>query len=260
MIVENAPGGHARVRRELEIRFYAELNDFLLPDRRQRSFVYAFTGTPSVKDTIEALGVPHTEVDVILVDDRSVDFTYRLEGGERVAVYPVFERYDVSPLMRLRPSPLRVSRFVADVHLGSLARHLRLLGFDTVWQRDLDDELIIDIALQEGRIILTRDKGILKNGRVTHGYWLRATDTLQQLEEVIDALSLTSCIRPYTRCMQCNAELESIERRQAVLAVPLQVFLVYRDFKRCTNCRRVYWRGSHTRRLDRIIHRATSAH
>jgi len=129
-----------------------------------------------------------------------------------------------------------------------------------VWQRDLDDDLIVDIALDEGRIILTRDKGILKNGRVTHGYWLRATDPQQQLEEVIRALSLVGCFKPYTRCMQCNAELESIKRRQAALAVPLQVFLVYRDFMRCTNCRRVYWRGSHTRRLDRIIRRATSTH
>jgi len=247
---------HARVRRELEIRFYAELNDFLPAGKRQRSFVFAFEGTPSVKDTIEALGVPHTEIDVILVDGRSVDFAYRLKGGERVAVYPVFERYDVSPLTRLRPSPLRVSRFVADVHLGSLARYLRLLGFDTTWERDLDDDFIIDIALDEDRIILTRDKGILKNGRVTHGYWLRATDPLQQVEEVVRALSLAGCIEPYTRCMECNGELESIKRREAARAVPLQVFIVYREFKRCRSCKRVYWRGSHIKRLDKIIERA----
>ena len=198
------PDPHARVLREIEIRFYAELNDFLPPECRQCAFRHEFHGTPSVKDTIEAIGVPHTEVDAILVDGRSVGFGHLLHGGERVAVYPVFERFDVSPVTRLRPKPLTVTRFVADVHLGSLARNLRLLGFDTAWERDLTDEAIIDIARTERRIILTRDKGLLKNGRVTHGYWLRNTDPDRQLEEVVRAIDLARDIDPYRRCMACN--------------------------------------------------------
>ena len=250
---------HARRPRDARFRFYAELNDFLPAEQRQTEFHYSFLGTPSVKDTIEALGVPHTEVDVILVDGRSVDFAHLLRGGERVAVYPVFERYDVSPLTRLRPAPLRQIRFVADVHLGTLARNLRLLGFDTIWERDLADETIIDIASREHRIILTRDIGILKNGRVTHGYWLRATDPTAQLEELIAALDLAGSIDAYTRCMECNGELDAISRTDAARSVPLQVFIVYREFKRCRNCGRTYWRGSHLRRLDRIVSRAKSA-
>ncbi len=249
------PDPHAREQRKVEIRFYAELNDFLPDDRKQQSFQYSFTGTPSVKDTIEAIGVPHTEIDVILVDDSSVDFSHVLHGGERVAVYPVFERYDVSPLTRLRPEPLRITRFVADVHLGTLARYLRLLGFDTTWECDLGDEAIIDISAAEDRIILTRDKGILKNGRVTHGYFPRATDPTKQLDEVIRALQLNRKLAPYTRCMECNGELEPVKRREIARDVPLQVFLVYRDFRRCRSCRRVYWRGSHMRRLERIVNR-----
>ena len=253
------PDPHARVSRQIEIRFYAELNDFLAPERRQRSFTYEFFGTPSVKDAIEAIGVPHTEVDVILVDDRSVAFGHLLNGGERVAVYPVFERFDVSPVTRLRPAPLRVTRFVADVHLGSLARHLRLLGFDTLWARDLTDENIVRMARDEQRIILTRDKGILKNGRVTHGYWLRSTEPLEQIAEVVRAIDLARHIQPYTRCMACNGELRPVERSAVARSVPLQVFLVYQDFKQCQRCRRVYWKGSHTRQLDEVIARATSA-
>lgn len=249
---------HARVPREAQLRFYAELNDFLPEARRQREFRYHFSGTPSVKDTIEAIGVPHTEVDVILVDGESVDFAHLLRGGERVAVYPVFERYDVSPLTRLRPAPLRETRFVADVHLGTLARNLRLLGFDTIWERNLADEVIIDIAARDRRIILTRDKGILKNSRVTHGYWLRATDPSEQLGEVIAALDLAGSIDAYTRCMECNGILGPIGRLEAARTVPLQVFLVYRDFKRCECCGRTYWRGSHFRRLDKVVERATS--
>ncbi len=121
-----------------EFRFYEELNDYLPPGQRKRTITREITGTPSVKDAIEALGVPHTEIDLILVDGRSVRFDRLLQGGERVAVYPEFERFDITPLYRLRPRPLREPRFVADVHLGTLARFLRLLGFDTRYGNDLE--------------------------------------------------------------------------------------------------------------------------
>ena len=130
-------------------RFYEELNDFLPAERRKVAFVHEFVGTPSVKDTIEAIGVPHTEIDLILVDGRSVGFGHRLAGGERVAVYPMFEGLDIAPVQRPRPRPLREPRFVLDVHLGTLARYLRLLGFDAIWRNDLDDQAIIDMAGRE---------------------------------------------------------------------------------------------------------------
>lgn len=245
-------------RNGIEIRFYAELNDFLPADRRQVAFRYEFDGTPSIKDAIEAIGVPHTEVDVILVNGGSVDFSHRLAGGERVAVYPVFERFDIGTVTQLRPAPLRVTRFIADVHLGTLARYLRLLGFDTAWQRDLEDDTIIDRSLAEERIILTRDKGILKNGRVTHGYWLRATDPEQQLEEVVRALDLAGQAEPYTRCMECNGEIRTIGADDAADAVPPRVLAFHEEFSRCRDCGRVYWAGSHQPKLDAIIARATS--
>jgi uncharacterized protein len=244
---------------EAEFRFYEELNDFLPPERRKRAFPWRFRGTPSVKDTIEAIGVPHPEVDLVLVDGRSVDFAHRLRGGERVAVYPVFGRLDIAPLVRLRPAPLRETRFVADVHLGALARHLRLLGFDTLWRNDLEDEHIIGLALAERRIILTRDKGILKDGRVTHGYWIRATDPMAQLEEVVRMMHLGGQLAPFSRCLDCNGLLRAARRREVAGRVPLQVFLVYRDFRRCEGCGRIYWSGSHRRRLDEVVERARTA-
>lgn len=250
---------HAPTEREAEFRFYEELNDFLPVARRKRSFEHRFHGTPSVKDTIEAIGVPHTEVDLILVNGASVGFDHRLAGGERVAVYPMFERLDISPVTRLRPAPLRETRFVVDVHLGTLARNLRLLGFDTVWRNDLGDAEIILRSLDERRIILTRDLGILKDGRVTHGYWLRAIDPMAQLEEVVRAFHLGAALAPYTRCMECNGMVAGIPRREAARHVPLQVFLVYRDFRRCSDCGRVYWAGSHQARLGSVIRRARAA-
>ena len=253
---ESSRDPYAPIERTAEFRFYEELNDFLPDQYRKRSFPYRFRGTPSVKDCIEAIGTPHTEVDLILVDGRSVAFDHILRGGERVAVYPTFERLDVSPVTRLRPVPLRESRFVVDVHLGTLARYLRLLGFDTVWRNDLQDPEIIRYSVQDRRIILTRDLGILKDGRVTHGYWLRSIDPLGQVEEVVRAFDLGSQLAPYSRCMECNGTVSSISRREAAPHVPLQVFLVYRDFKRCESCGRVYWAGSHQRRLRAVIERA----
>jgi hypothetical protein len=250
---------HAPPERKAIFRFYEELNDFLPADRRKVSFEHGFTGTPSVKDTIEAIGVPHTEIDLILVDGRSVGFGHRLAGGERVAVYPMFEGLDIAPVQRLRPRPLREPRFVLDVHLGTLARYLRLLGFDAIWRNDLDDQAIIDMAGRERRIILTRDRGILRHGSVTHGYWVRATDPVRQVEELVRALDLGGRLRPYTRCMGCNGRLRSIDRFEAARDVPLQVFLVYRDFSRCERCGKVYWSGSHQPRLDQVIGRARAA-
>lgn len=242
----------------IEVRFYAELNDFLPADKRQAAFLHPFEGTPSVKDTLEAIGVPHTEIDVILVNGRSVDFTYRLQGAERVSVYPTFERFDTSDVTRLRPEPLRVTRFIADVHLGTLARYLRLLGFDTVWERDLTDEGIIDQSVRGQRIILTRDKGILRHGRVSHAYWLRSTDPQRQLDEVVRALDLSGAIRPYTRCMQCNGILRRAAPTEVAADVPRRVLEDHQEFSKCEDCGRVYWAGSHREKLDAIVARASA--
>lgn len=247
---------HSIPRKEIEVRFYAELNDFLPADRRQVAFPHPFAGTPSVKDTIEAIGVPHTEIDAILVNGRSVDFTHRLQGGERVSVYPTFERFDIADVTRLRPAPLRVTRFVADVHLGTLARYLRLLGFDTAWERDFSDEDIIDRSVCEKRIILTRDRAILRHGRVTHGYWLRATDPERQLDEVVRALDLSGTIRAYTRCMGCNGALRESAPVEIAGDVPRRVLEHYREFSKCNGCGRVYWAGSHREKLDTIVARS----
>src|SRR5260221_10125435 len=159
------------------VRVYEELNDFLPEARRKRDIEVGVDLPRSVKDAIESLGVPHTEIDLILVDGKSVDFAHLLRGGERVAVYPMFEALDITPVLRLRPMPLRDPRFIADVHLGKLARHLRMAGFDTLWSNDWDDDEIVGLSLAQMRTILTRDKGMLLRSEVERGYFVRATDS-----------------------------------------------------------------------------------
>ncbi|MFZ7128647.1 MAG: Mut7-C RNAse domain-containing protein [Desulfobacterales bacterium] len=235
---------HARFR------FYEELNDFLPPGRRKQETTCAFSGHPSVKDLIEGQGVPHAEVDLILINGRSVGFDHPVHGGDRVAVYPVFESLDITPLIRLRPRPLRNSRFVLDVHLGKLARYLRLLGFDANYGNDRSDPEIIQAAEREDRIILTRDRSLLKSGRVTRGYWIRETQPERQIGEVLRRFDLFSQANPFSRCTACNGLLEAALKDAISDRLEPRTAKYFDTFFRCTGCGRIYWKGSHFDALE----------
>lgn len=159
----------AGVAAHATFRFYEELNDFLPPDRRRRAAEVRCAQGASVKHAIEAQGVPHTEVELILANGESVGFDYRVRTGDVISVYPRFESFDVSALVKVRSRPLREPRFIADAQLGGLARLLCMLGFDTTYENDLGDERIRTAAQAEQRIILTRDRELLKCRNVTHG-------------------------------------------------------------------------------------------
>ena len=198
-------------------RFYEELNDFLAPPRRGHEFECRCAQAATVKHMIEALGVPHTEVELVLVNGESSGFERMLQEGDRVAVYPKFEAFDVSPLLRLRERPLRVMRFVADAHLGGLARLLRMAGFDTLYDNDLRDNEIEAIATQQGRIVLTRDRELLKRRSITHGCYLHALKPAQQLREIFERLELARSVRPFSLCLYCNAPLHPIDKAATAL-------------------------------------------
>ncbi|MDD5597476.1 MAG: Mut7-C RNAse domain-containing protein [Victivallaceae bacterium] len=240
-----------------EFRFYEELNDFLPTARKKCSFLHKYEGACSVKDAIEAVGVPHVEADLIIVNGRSVDFSYRLSGGERVAVYPVFESLDISPLVHLRPKPLRRSRFILDVNLGALARRLRMLGFDCLYRNDYDDPEIADIAVAEKRIILTRDSGLLKIGKVTRGYWVRSQIPEEQAEEILCRFDLYSQISPFNRCISCNGRLEAVEKAEIIELLEPLTKKYYHEFYRCQNCGKLFWKGSHYESMLRRIQKIT---
>lgn len=252
--VVKKPGVH-----QAEFRFYEELNDFLPEVRRKRPFAYRFNGRPAVKDAVEALGVPHAEVDLILINGASAGWDEKLSPGDRVSVYPMFESLDISPLTRLRPEPLRRPAFVLDVHLGKLARWMRMLGLDCRWENDLDDPEIVDISLAEGRTILTRDIGLLQRGRVTHGYWVRATDPDEQLPEVLARFDLSGALAPFTRCVACNGRLRPAAKAEVRDALPPKTRRHYDEFFQCSECRKVYWKGAHWEGLKRVAGRAVSS-
>lgn len=240
-------------------RFYAELNDFLPPEKRKRDIEHEFFGTPTVKDAIEALGVPHVEVDLVLVNGEPVDFSYHLRDGDRVAVYPVFETLDISGVTRLRSKPLRRPKFVADVHLGKLVRILRLLGIDVTQPLDPADEELVRISREEGRILLTRDRHLLKHGKLTHGYYVRSDDAVEQAREVLRRFHLWGEIRPFTRCPVCNGDLEPVRKEEVLDLIPPRTAAWLEEYTRCRGCGKLYWPGTHYRRLREILSRVLAA-
>jgi len=171
-------------------RFYEELNDFLPKHRRKTDFEVTFQGKRSIKDMIEALGVPHTEIDLILLNGKSVDFTCIIQDGDRVSVYPVFESLNIQNVTRLRKIPLRKTRFIADINLGDIVKYMRILGLDVYYDPSLSNRQIIEISKRENRIILTKNRKLLKFREVSHGIFIRTGTTENQIKRIIDYLDI----------------------------------------------------------------------
>jgi uncharacterized protein len=237
-------------------RFYAELNDFLPPGRNGVTFAHSFEGRASVKDMVEALGVPHTEVDLILANSGSVDFSYTVQDDDRISVYPVFESIDIAPLLRVRSRPLRMTRFVLDIHLGKLAAYLRMLGFDTLYRNDYQDEELARLSCDQKRILLTRDRGLLKRSLVTHGYCVRETAPLPQLIEIVRRFDLSGSAEPFRRCLRCNGLLRYVSKEKIGDRLLPATIRYYNDFRECQGCDKVYWKGSHFQRMLQVVDHA----
>ncbi len=230
------------------LRFYGELIDFLATDKR--IVTVDVVDSPSVKDRIEACGVPHTEVDLILVGGTPVGFDYQLRTGDWASVYPVFRSLDIDG--GLRPG-LPDSRFVVDVNLGKLARYLRLLGFDAVSDGDLDDGDLAGISAAENRILLTKDRNLLKRSVVVHGYYVRGIMPRDQLLEVVRRFDLRDSIVHFARCMECNGLVQPVDKGEVDGLLEPRTREHYDEFHRCDSCGRVYWRGSHFDKLMAIV-------
>jgi uncharacterized protein len=232
-----------------KFRFYEELNDFLPEKRKKTIFDFEFEGNPSVKDVIESFGVPHTEIDLIVANGLSVGFDYNLRNDDFISVYPVFENLDISVLTHLRENPLRNPKFIADVQLGRLARYLRMLGFDTLYDNKYTTKEIIKISEKDKRTILTRSIFLLKNSRVTRGYWIRSHDPHVQVVQVIHFSDLSSMIKPFHRCSECNGLLELVSKESIEEKLLPNTKKYFNEFRKCSSCDKIYWKGSHYKKI-----------
>lgn len=240
-------------------RFYAELNQFLPPPQRQQPVPYLLNGRTAVKHPIESLGVPHTEVAMIVVEGEPVDFGYLLQPGDRVAVFPAFHTLDVGSESPLRPPLPQPLRFVLDVHLGQLATYLRLLGFDALYRNDFHDEELATLASETGRVLLTRDRRLLMRKQITYGFCLNTRDPQQQVRAVLQRFELFDAIDPWQRCLRCNGTLQPVAKETVLDRLEPKTRRYYDEFHRCQSCGNVYWKGSHYPRMRRFITRVRQA-
>jgi uncharacterized protein with PIN domain len=239
-------------------RFYGPLNDFLRSDQRQVAFSISFTGRRSVKDAVESVGVPHPEIDLILLNGETARFDTTVGDGARIAAFPRFYTIDISGTHHVRPHRPEAVRFALDGHLGKLARRLRLLGIDALCPAACDDDALATMAARDTRILLTRDRELLKRRAIAHGYFIRETEPHRQVFEVLQRYGPVD-VEPFSRCIRCNGELRDVAKRIVEPILPPRTRDHYEQFRMCRECGRVYWQGSHWPRLQRIVDDARDA-
>lgn len=239
--------------------FYGSLNYFLPRQQRRKPVVRSFNWRGSVKDMVESLNVPHPEIDLLVVNGASVDFDAIVQNDDDIHVYPMGHTCRVAPRVTLRP-PLRSKpRFVLDTHLGRLAAYLRMAGFDTLYRNDYLDEELAQIAFDEGRVLLTRDVGLLKRSLVTHGYFVRETNPQQRLIEIMRRYDLARYTSPFARCTRCNGELYHVPKADVLDDLSKRTASHYDTFYQCAECAQIYWKGSHYEKMQRLIQKAIMA-
>lgn len=232
--------------------FYAELNDFLLKKDRKKGINHLFTNTPNVKDSIEALGIPHPEVAVVKANNKIVGFDYKVNEGDKIEVFPHYYCPDIQAIVKLVPdgSPT----FILDVHLGGLARYLRMAGFDTLYNNeDWGDKFIADTGGAENRVVLSRDIGLLKRSSVIYGYYVRKRNSLEQFEEIVKRYQLQPYFSPFSICIKCNGKIRAIDKTEVAAKLEDGTKREHDKFWQCTDCKQVYWEGTHVKKMEALI-------
>ena len=244
--------------------FYGDLNDLLPAAQRQMPLPFALDGPTAVKHPIESLGVPHPEVELIAVSGEAVDFSYLVQPDDRVAVYPAtWITAEALPpnitLIPLRPPLPQPVRFVLDTHLGQLATYLRVFGCDTLYRNDYDDLTLAHISAAEDRLLLTRDRGLLKRKLVVYGHCVRHPDPAIQVVDVLRRYVRRADLHLWRRCLRCNGQLVAVAKAAVLEQLEPKTRRYYDEFYQCTQCGQVYWQGSHVARMAELIQQVMAA-
>jgi len=233
--------------------FHKDLDMFLSEKSKEGCVSIDIRGHETVKHIIESLGIPHTEVDVILVNGVSKDFSWQPVDGDKIDVYPEQHDWFTCEVTKLQPELKGKPQFVLDGHLGKLTGYLRLLGFDSKYQNEIMDDELAEISSDEGRILLTRDRGVLKRAIVVSGYFVRSTEPRDQVKELVNKFSLEKYAEPFSRCVKCNGILQAVSKGKVFDRLEPKTKLYYNDFKICSACSQIYWKGSHFEEIEAFI-------
>jgi uncharacterized protein with PIN domain len=235
----------------VRLNLHGDLDFFLRSGARSRSIERTLSEKTSVKDVIEACGIPHPEIDLILINEQPVDFDYAIAADADIELYPVGTRFPRFKDKRLQVSADRA--FVADGHLGRLTRNLRLLGFDVAYDPRAEDRQLLGVMERENRALLTRDRRLLMHAVVKTGYCPRSQNADEQTVEVIRRFDLLGSLAPFTRCLRCNAPLQKVPKTEIIERLEPLTKIYYEQFRRCTGCSQVYWPGSHFAKLQKRV-------
>lgn len=231
---------------EIHLSVAPELRLFIPSERRQGRTALITDGSSTLGHVIESLGVPLTEAGRLLVDGREVAVSHIPSAGESVEVYGV-ERPQQVP-----GAPLR---FLLDVHLGTLARRLRLLGVDAAYENeDIGDPALATLSAKERRVLLSRDRGLLRRREIWAGAYIYSDRPDDQLRDVLERFA--PALTPWTRCTACNGRLADADKDSVQDQLQQGTQRSYDVFAQCPACDRVYWRGAHHARLQAIVEEA----
>ena len=235
----------------VRLNLHGDLGFFLRSRTRHESIERSLSEKTSVKDVIESCGIPHTEVNVILVDGETVDFAHTLAREAELDVFPVG---NCDPLLKeKRLQSYCTTMFVSDGHLGKLTRNLRLLGFDVAYDQQANDRELLEVMTRENRALLTRDRRLLMHAIVQHGYCPRSQNADDQTIEVIRRFDLLGSIAPFTRCLRCNERLREVAKDDVIEKLEPLTKIYYEQFRHCTGCGQIYWPGSHFEKLQKRV-------
>jgi uncharacterized protein with PIN domain len=236
------------------------LNDFIKVDKtnnleveRGAYYIHYYQGRQTVKDRIESLGIPHPEVALILKNGEPVEFSYLVQPNDYFSVYPHLYSFQLPPDKLLQPEFPGKPEFILDVHLGRLARYLRRFGFDTAYRNDYLDPEIVEQAVKEKRIILSRDLGLLMRKKVKWASFIWDDDPKKQLREVFERYGLSHYYQGESRCVNCNSQLEKIDKKEIIERLEPKTKKYFDDFRYCRSCDKIYWRGSHFKKTEKLL-------
>ncbi|MFF9207441.1 MULTISPECIES: Mut7-C RNAse domain-containing protein [unclassified Streptomyces] len=233
---------------EIHVEFAPELHLFVPQARRGGAVPAAIDGVSTLGHVVESLGVPLTEVGGLAVDGREVPVSYIPAAGDRVRVGTV---------QRPQQVPGAPLRFLLDVHLGTLARRLRLLGVDTAYEStDIGDPALAARSAAEQRVMLSRDRGLLRRRELWAGGFVYSTRPEEQLRDVLDRFRPE--LRPWTRCTACNGLLRRATKEEVADQLEQGTHRTYDVFAQCRDCGRAYWKGAHHEQLEAIVERAVA--
>ncbi len=239
------------------IRFYEELNDYLSEDIRRQDILIDTKEGNSVGELIYSFGVACAAVDLILVNGHSANFDYILQDNDQISVYPVFERFNITSVSLIENSPLRNLKFICDDHLGRLAKYLRMLGFDTLYNNDYDHNILISLSNSHNRILLSRDKKLLLNKKITRRYLVKQAEPGEQVREVLEYFDLKKNITPMSRCLECNGVVQQVPEESVKHRIEKYIIEINDEFTECKGCGKIFWKGSHydsmMKRIRKIV-------